>query len=183
LLSALPNKIIVPNVVELELDNDRSRSTGEYQFVQELITTGAATLASLTDDESVEYLKLVSTLDDGEAATIALAAARGLSPIIDEQKGQLVAEERCRSTVIGCSFDLFRHPHALIALGSDAVEALYFALHDGRMRIHHDRCDETVSLIGVERALRCSCLPGYKIKRPLWQAMLASPVSVSPRKL
>lgn len=172
LLSALPNMIIIPEVVALELDNDRSKSTGEHQFIHELVSSKGITIAGLSDDEYEAYKKLVATLDDGEAATIAIAASRGYTPVVDEHKGRLLAQEWCRTEIIGWSFDVLRHPEVLVALGPDSVDALYRALRDGRLRIHQDHCDEVVNLIGIKRAIQCTCLPGYKTRRALWQASL-----------
>ena len=61
------------------------------------------------------------------------------------------------------SLDLFRHPTAIAVLGDQpAVEALYLALRDGRMRIPSESADSVIALIGTERSRNCTCLPGYR---------------------
>lgn len=55
-----------------------------------LVTGGIVTLATMTDAEYEIFHELTSTspsLDDGEAATIAIAAARHFLPVIDERRG------------------------------------------------------------------------------------------------
>lgn len=44
--------------------------------------------AAITDDESATYVALTAHLDDGEALTLALAAARGYGIVTDERKAQ-----------------------------------------------------------------------------------------------
>ena len=110
-----------------------------------------------------------SSLDDGEAATIAIAITRNLYCLIDEKKGRACAMvSMCRKD-LAWSLDLLRHPKVVSTLGSvQAVDALYMALRDGRMRIHEDHCDHVVNIIGPKRALDCRSLPGYKVRCLKW---------------
>lgn len=63
----------------------------------------------------------------------------------------------------GWSLDIFRHPTAIAVLGDQpAVEALYLALRDGRMRIPSESGDGVIALVGLERSRDCTCLPGYR---------------------
>lgn len=174
LLSALPNSIIVPEIVASELDPARDSSIGCHHFFRDFVAAGNITLATLSDEELKDYERLVSMLDDGEAATIAIAGRRGYLPIIDEHKGRLVAQDHCQDVAIGWSLDLFRHPKVLTALGLSSIDALYRALREGRMRVNEGHCEEVVKLIGLERAMQCTCLPGYKKQFPLWQDALRS---------
>jgi hypothetical protein len=45
---------------------------------------------------------------------------------------------------------------------ADQTEAIYLALREGRMRIPQELGGAIVALIGMGRALHCSCLPSYK---------------------
>ena len=48
----------------------------------------------------------------------------------------------------------FCHPEVISALGTEMlIDVLYRALHDGRVRIHDEHCDYSVSLIGMQRAI------------------------------
>lgn len=166
ILTAIPNDILVPEVVAGELEHETSRRNGEYSFLHGLVAGGIVTLANLTDAEYEIFYELTSTspsLDDGEAATIAVAATRRLLPVIDERRGRTRAGILMKARAPGWSLDLFRHPTAVAVLGNQpAVEALYLALRDGRMRIPSDRADGVIALIGNERSRDCSCLPGYR---------------------
>lgn len=164
ILSAIPNDIFVARVVERELDNETSRANGEQSFLERLVERHIVTVTDFTDEEFELFGQLISDLDDGEAATIAIASRRQFVPVIDERKG------RARANILvtlepSWSLDLLRHPSIIASLGDgNAIEALYLALRDGRMRIPHDRAEEVITLIGEQRARECTCLPGYRAR-------------------
>lgn len=176
ILSSMPNDILVPEIVVSELEHETSKNNGEHQFIHDLVATKKVSIVALDECEYAVFESLVSgnpSLDDGEAATIATATIRGCQPIIDERKGRQRAEEFFPVNQLGWSLDLFRHPKVVAELGVTlSTEALYFALYYGRMRIQEAHCDNVVSIIGVQRALECKCLPGYKFRRPQWQDLL-----------
>ena len=121
------------------------------------------TVHDTTDEEDEIFEKLVTTLDDGESATIAIAVNRSFLPIIDEKKGRARAALLQRSLEPGWSLDLLRHPQVISTLGSPTdVDALFLALRESHMRIPEERTDEIIALIGEDRAKECTCLPGYK---------------------
>jgi predicted nucleic acid-binding protein len=165
ILSAIPNEVAVPEIVAAELDNERSRRTGEHGFLERLIAAGTVEIVNLTEAEYKVYEELVSgspSLDDGEAATVAVAVSRNLFAIIDEKKGRRVALSLTKEEP-GCSLDLFRHATILAKLGNEhALEALFRSLRDARMRIATERAEEVIALLGIDRAKECKSLPGYK---------------------
>jgi len=166
IVTAIPNDILVPDIVAGELEHETSRRNGEYSFLHALVADGIVTLVSLTDAEYRIFHELTSTspaLDDGEAATIAIAASRHLRPVIDERRGRTRASTLMQALTPYWSLDLFRHPTVVAALGDEpALEALYHALCDGRMRIPSETADDVIALIGMERSRDCTCLPGYR---------------------
>lgn len=166
ILAALPAKVIVPDVVAHELEKNTSRSNGESDFVSDLAHRGLITIAAMSDEEAETFVELTSispSLDDGEAATIAIAASRSLIPVLDERKGRKRAAAMPQLECPWWSLDFFRHRAVLNALGDrDVNEALYMALFKGRMRIPLDQADAVIDLIGIERARACTCLPNYR---------------------
>lgn len=164
ILAAIPNRIVVPHIVVGELDHETSRRNGEHGFLRDLAATGQISVVDLTDEEFELFFELTSTspsLDDGEAATIAVAQARNYLPIIDERRGRARALMTGREP--GWSLDLFRHPASLAALGDgSSQEALFLGLRDGRMRIAPECVEEVIAIIGEERSRQCTCLPGYR---------------------
>lgn len=176
ILSALSNEIIVPEVVATELEHETSKRNGEHQFIQELVAAQNVTLVALDEEEYTMFHSLVCgrpSLDDGEAATIAIAACRRWHPIIDERKGRHQAQVYVSDKQLGWSLDLFCHPDVRAKLGvEESINAMFLALRDGRMRIHESHCDHVVSLIGLHRALECTCLPSYKVRREQWKELI-----------
>ena len=178
ILSAVPNDILVPRIVANELEHETSRKNGEHSFLHGLIGNGEVTLADLTDEEYTQFSALTSgspSLDDGEAATIAIASTRDLHCLIDEKKGRARALASMGQKEPAWSLDLLHHPQVIAALGPEQeIDALYLALRDGRMRIHDNHCGHVVNIIGPKRALNCRSLPGYKARRLDWQAETVS---------
>lgn len=166
ILMAIPNAIVVPNIVADELDTETGRRNGDHGFLHGLVAQGKISIVAMTDDEYELFAALTSgrpSLDDGEAATIAVAARREFRAVIDERKGRAQAVTRMGGEEPGWTIDLLQHPAARQSLGNDnQTEAIYLALRDGRMRIPQEHGNALATLIGIERSLHCSCLPNYK---------------------
>lgn len=166
ILASIPNDVVVSEIVAGELEHETSRQNGEHRFLHDLVTGGIVTLATMTDAEYDIFHELTSTspsLDDGEAATIAIAATRFFLPVIDERRGRNRASALLKTQNPGWSLDILRHPTTIAVLGDQPViEALYLALRDGRMRIPLQRVEGVIALIGMERSRDCTCLPGYR---------------------
>ena len=166
ILTAIPNGIIVPQVVAAELEHETSRKKGEHGFLHGLIAGGKVTLGEMSDEENALFANLTSgspSLDDGEAATIAIGAKRQFLPLLDDRKGRAQAIHVLCGREPGWSIDLFRHASVTSALGNAAaIEALYLALLNGRMRVPVESTEYIIDLLGRERARDCTCLPDYR---------------------
>tara|TARA_R110000787_G_scaffold61094_3_gene138516 strand:+ start:969 stop:1592 length:624 start_codon:yes stop_codon:yes gene_type:complete len=173
ILTALPHDIIVPEVVAKELEHETSKVNGEHGFLHILAESGKVRIAMMTEMEIELFAKLITgspSLDDGEAATIAIATSRNLIPVIDEKKGRAKAANLAPHRPPGWSLELLRHPGVLHHLsGDEAIDALHLALRVGRMRIPEEHCDDVVKLIGTERAVECTCLPKYRTRYESWK--------------
>jgi predicted nucleic acid-binding protein len=165
-LTAIPNDIVVPQIVAGELEHETSRKNGEYSFLHNLLSAGIVSLATLSDAEYEIFHELAATspsLGDGEAATIAVAAVKGLLPVIDDKRGRGRATAFAQGREPCWSIDLFRHPATIAALGVQlAIDALYLALRVGRMRVPPESADGVIALLGMERSRDCTCLPDYR---------------------
>lgn len=166
ILSVIPNGIIVPQVVADELEHETSHKNGENNFLHKLVVDGKVTLSNMTDEEYEVFHQLIAnppSIDDGEAATVAIASKRNLFPVIDEKRGRTRACDIMQSLVPAWSLDLLCHPLVTATLGDkDAVEALHLALRNGRMRVPSESVECVIAVIGMERAIECICLPGYR---------------------
>ena len=165
LLDALPNRIVVSEVVKQELSSGRSRwnsadtlsnwSEAHRIEVVQLGEVGKQHFRKLVDEGGAQ------TLDDGEAATIAYALeyGDGATPLIDDEKAIKVCSTHYPKLTIGCTLDLLAHNTAATSLGrKNLANAVFNALKDARMRVMPRFEDWVVDLIGTERTAKCPSL-------------------------
>ena len=165
ILSAIPNDLIVADVIVSELESGRIKGRKNADQLRELIDSGLVEVVTMGDAATVYFEELVigsarNTLDDGEAATIACALELGGIPLIDERKARRICDERNPGLTYGCAVDLFAHPGVRKALGeANLASALLNALREARMRVLPHYVDWVVNLIGPENAANCNSLP------------------------
>lgn len=173
ILDAIPNEIVVPLPVITELNHQTSRTNGEADFIDALVSSEKVQKAALSDSEFKLFEQIVTmnkSLGDGEAATIAVATYNQSIAIMDDRKARNFVLESMTEPKLGWSIETFLHPSVISRIGEpDIAEAIYLALRDGRMRIHESQCETVVKMIGVQRALDCPSLPGYKVRCDGWR--------------
>lgn len=164
ILGAIPNAIVIVDVVARELEAGRLKGRTDADMVAALVVSGRAQLESLSADCEGNFLAMVSgsgatTLDDGEAATIAWAVANGGIPVIDEKKGLAIGQDRF-SLPMATTTDLLVHELVLAELGAvELAESVFNALTRARMRVQERHIPWVVKTIGQERAALCTSLP------------------------
>lgn len=165
--AAYPGRIAVVDIVLGELESGRPKGRQDAALLRRLIEDGVIELVSLNNEAEEHFAELIigpaeTTLDDGEAATIAYAIQQAGVALIDERKAlRLCAAQFPKLTVL-TSVDLFAHDRVLKTLGSDRrTEALFDALILGRMRVPSHMHDWLILQIGQERAAQCPSLPPH----------------------
>ena len=167
ILEALPNPfLVVPEVVP-ELESGLQSGRNDVAALEAWIASGRVRIGQLGHAGVQRFSNLVSgpaaqTLDDGEAATIALALEMKphAIPLIDERKANRICADRFANLVTGSSVDLLAQDDVQAALGSaQLADAVFNALLVGRMRVLPHHLDWVVNLIGPERARQCESLP------------------------
>lgn len=165
ILESLTNKIAITEVVIRELEAGRAKGRTDAALVDHLIERRLVDRVALTAECEEAFLGLVAgsgqaTLDDGEAATIAWAAAHMGAPVIDEKKGLAICRERFPALKPCSTLDIFVHQAVRENLGTPGLsDALYNALLHARMRVPEDRIAWVVGVIGQSRARECASLP------------------------
>ena len=165
ILNALPNQMIIPLQVDREILREQYRGPNNATNLEEQIAKKKLTVVELRDLGVQHFENLVSgpakdTLDDGEAATIAIALELNATPLIDERKATRICKVKYPKLVVGCSVDIFAHEKIEHHLGRDKlVDAVFNALKYGRMRVPPQFMQWVVNLIGQERANECRSLP------------------------
>ena len=164
-IAALPNRVVVVDVVPAELEAGRTRGRAACDGLKALADAAIVEIVALPDDAAPWFEELVvgsaaETLDDGEAATIAYALARAATALIDERKATRICAERFPQLRVACTVDLLTHPGVEQRLGPSLLaDAVFRALRDGRMGVAPQHLEWVVGLIGEERAALCESLP------------------------
>jgi predicted nucleic acid-binding protein len=164
-IAALPNRIVVVDVVPRELESGRPRGRAASDGLKALADGGIVDIVALPDKATPWFEELVigsavETLDDGEAATIACALALGGAALIDERKATRICAERFPQLRVACTVDLLTHPAVEERLGTSLLaDAVFRALRNGRMGVALRHLEWVVGLIGEERAALCESLP------------------------
>lgn len=165
IVSALPNPLVVVDVVPVELDTGRRRGRQNSDHLNELVGAGLVEIVSLGDAATQHFSELVigpaaTTLDDGEAATIAYAVEAAGTAFIDERKATRLCVDRYPNLRMGCTVDILFLPEVRSHLGKDMfVNAIFNALQIGRMRVLPQHLEQVCDLIGQERVVLCQSLP------------------------
>jgi predicted nucleic acid-binding protein len=167
ILRALPNPFVITDVVLDELREDTRSGRNDAELVALLIKDHLITIASIDALKGDDFERLVSggaatTLDDGEAATIAYASENGMVAIVDERKANQICQTRYADMLVGSTMDLFAHPNVESALGKQVLaDAVHSALVGARMRVLPKYLEWTVELVGADRAQLCESLPKH----------------------
>jgi predicted nucleic acid-binding protein len=165
ILGAIPNPIVILEVVLRELEAGRIKGRTDADTVGDLVKNGRVQLAALSPECESNFLALVAgsgsaTLDDGEAATIAWSVTYGGIPIIDEKKGSAICRERFPHLQLGTTIDIFAHEQVQSGfVKGDLADAIFKALTLARMRVHDKDMAWVIGMIGQERASLCNSLP------------------------
>lgn len=172
-IQALPNRLVIVDVVPGELEGGRHRRRQDAALLNELVVSDFVEIVQLDDMAEQCFEELVVgpaalTLDDGEAATIAYAVSQDGIAVIDERKANRICAERFPDLRVGCTVDIFTHPKVQHALGKDTLaDAVFNALYHGRMRVFPHHVEWVVGLIGIDRTGLCTSLPSsVRVSKP-----------------
>ena len=165
IIEALAKRVVVVDIVASELEDGRQKKRNDADLLNKLVDGGQVEIVELDPAGGTYFEQLVvgpaqSTLDDGEAGTIAHAVAINGVALIDERKANRICAEQFPTLRIASTVDIFLHPNVQAELGKDGVaDAVFNALCNGRMRVLPRHVSWIVDLIGVERAQLCTSLP------------------------
>jgi predicted nucleic acid-binding protein len=164
ILKALAMPVVLTDNVLREVELGSSNGRQEVGFLQEMIAAQVLAIRELEGQALETFFALVSgsaseSLGDGEAATLALAHARGCSAAIDEKKATRLATERFASTRLVTTVDILAHDGVRAGLGDARLaEAAFQALRLARMQVREQQFDWIARLIGPQNVEACSSL-------------------------
>ncbi len=164
LLAALPNQVLVAEQVVWELQDERSRQHHDGEMLSNLVALDLIKVTALGGNGHQVLTELVdgaaaTTLDDGEAATIAAALEQGGLALIDERKALRICASRFKEPHTATTVDLLRHPQIQEILPREELaDAVFNAAYRARMRVQHHDAAWVLDLIGRKRARLCRSL-------------------------
>jgi predicted nucleic acid-binding protein len=164
-LRALSQPTIITSIALGELERGRDKGRSTHAGVTQLIAAGYVTVIDLTEEAEDTYLSLVAgrvsqTLDDGEAATLALALHLGATALIDERKAICIAANRFPILIVATTTDLLLSTQVRAVLDANQLaDALFASLMEARMRVPDHLLDEVCAHLGFDRTRLCLSLP------------------------
>ncbi|MBR0810575.1 hypothetical protein JQ544_03505 [Bradyrhizobium diazoefficiens] len=164
ILEALEMPVVLTHNVVQEVELGCSNGRQQVSLLREMVADQVLMIRELEGQALETFFALVSgsaseSLGDGEAATLALAHARGCSAAIDEKKATRLATERFVSTRLVTTVDILAHDGVRAGLGNDRLaEAALQALRVARMQVREQQFDWIVRLIGQQNVETCSSL-------------------------
>jgi predicted nucleic acid-binding protein len=140
----------------------------KYNLNKNMEVAAACSLINITDMSSLEssmYLDFISamhpnTLDDGEAATMAVAYCRNLIAVLDEKKGRRIANELIPPLKVLSTIDLFRMVENKCQSNGICINsALFNSLAKARMRVLFEDEEWVVQRLSKDQIQHCRSLP------------------------
>ena len=159
-----PSPPVVTESVRFELPAGRIRGHQDIVGLEALVRRGACRVVEIGKGAAIQRSlvegRTKDTLGDGEAATVAYAAAYGQAAMMDDKKARRICEERFPAIPVVSTVELLLHPAVKRALGEDGqADAIVDALRGARMSVPRARVADVVALIGKDRAASCPSLP------------------------
>lgn len=167
ILLNLPFRVAMAPEAIAEVTDDRRTGRADNIVLHQLLTAGIIEQISLDAAEQEIFAGLVigpaaETLDDGEAATIALGVMRRMTVAIDESKANGLCDRRFADLGRIGSSDLFLADNVVSCLSTDAhAAALFDALRLARMRVDARHLREVARILGTDRLSQCPSLPRH----------------------
>lgn len=183
ILKALAMPVVLTDSVVREVELGSSNGRQEVGLLREMIADEVLLIRELEGHALETFFTLVSgpaseSLGDGEAATLALAHARGCSAAIDEKKATRLATERFTSIRLVTTVDILAHDGVRARLGDDRLaDAAFQALRLARMQVREQQFDWIARLIGPQNVEACSSLRRLARRRSTTSAAAGTPQS------
>ncbi|NBB64449.1 hypothetical protein GVN18_34905 [Pseudomonas sp. ODNR1LW] len=181
ILAALGAPIVLVDVVLRELQRGSANGHGALEHIEPLLRSGQVRVVAMEATDEFPYLSLVAggtaeTLDDGEAATLVVAARLKGIALIDERKATAIAKRRFPALDLRSTTELL---FATLPDEGDSVgplaDALFSALQGARMRVPTHWQARVVEVLGAERSRLCNSLPVH-LRHPLDRAADTLPI-------
>lgn len=161
---ALGSECLVESIVWREI----TEHTKRYQLninIEDAHRRRIFEIVDMSQNEATNFIKLITApypnaLDEGEAATIAVACGKNAIAVLDERKGLRIAREQIPPVEVLTTLDLFRLVEAdLRVAGLSPETALYNSLSQARMRVPKEHEEWVVGQLSEKQIQNCKSLP------------------------
>lgn len=165
ILSSLPFEVSVPSPVVKELTNGSAKGHTDATDLSNLVAQEIVRELPLLGSAQDEFVALtagatISSLGDGEAATIACAHASGAWAAIDERKARRICRERYKSVTVVSTVDILAHNSVVQAMTEEEMaKAVFAALEVAHMHVHPNHLEWVTSRISERLLHLCVSLP------------------------
>lgn len=156
--------LLASDIVKSELGFDRKSGRDDGEMANGLVEQGLLKYLPFDDEAEKLFESLVSgeagqTLDDGEAATLAIAATTNIIAVVDEQKAIRISTERFPGLTLVSTADLLLAMSVKTTIGRDLMaDAVFNALVRARMSVPDRHYSSLVELLG-DRLHECRSVP------------------------
>ncbi len=168
ILTSFPFAGAVVDEVGRELERGLQRGRQDSGALAKLVQDELVTEVRLGEKGLRFFRRLVAghttlSLGDGEAATISYCLEHGAAvPVIDERKANRICSNEFPALETASTVDILANEEVQSYLGRQLLtEAVFNALHDGRMRVLAHHAEWVFNLIGPERAAMCPSIRKY----------------------
>lgn len=165
ILTALPFDLRVASPVISELKRGAAKGHADATDLADLLDKKIIREAMLCATAQSEFIALtsgssISSLGDGEAATIACAHSTGAWAAIDERKARRVCVERYTPMSVVSTVDILAHNLVTEALSEQEMSnAIRAALEVANMHVHPNHLEWVMSWVDDRYLHRCASLP------------------------
>lgn len=165
ILVGMPFPVVITPQVQKEIYRGKSTGRTDYLILDDLLHLNVIQIHSLEEQAGEVFLDLVSgrtmtSLDDGEASTIAVAQVKDLTAAIDERKASRICEQHFPLIKVVSTVDIIACSHTARALSeSQIADALRGALENSRMRVLPRNYEWVCAIIGEDNV---SKYPGLR---------------------
>jgi predicted nucleic acid-binding protein len=172
ILVALGSRFVVSDEVIAELAQSAKNGRRDGVMLATLIVSGLVQRASLGETALDAFENLVvggaaETLDDGEAATIALALELNGCAVIDECKGRKICGVRYPSLTLMSSIQIICNQRVEASIGSGGLkDAVFAALTGARMHVLPEYLPSVAALFEPDQLALCFSLPKAVRRQP-----------------
>lgn len=168
ILAALRVPVLLPEPVLREVENGEQRGHGAATKCRDIPIDGRIAIAQLDSASFPLFMELVSgasatSLGDGEAATIAIAAARRGCAVIDERKANRLLAARFRQIARATTIDVLSHTLVSSRLGKTTLaSAVSSAVAEARMHVTDAQFGWVAKTIGTSQVTSMSSLRRFR---------------------